>query len=240
MGKRLRIQRRGKGSPSHARPSHRAKVRVSFREYDLKEREGSLKGQIVEFIDDPFHQALLMAVEFEDGTSAVMIAPEGARLNDTIEVGAKASLTLGGVIPLKSMPEGLFFYNIEKVPGDGGKLVRSPGSYATILTKSDSFVLVKLPSKNTMTFPADCRAQIGIVNGAGMAELPLLKAGTNFYKRHAVNRDYPCVRGVAKNPVAHPFGGKEHHPGKGMSTSRGAPSGRKVGHIASKRTGRKK
>ena len=42
------------------------------------------------------------------------------------------------------------------------------------------------------------------------------------------------------NPNSHPFGGGQHHAGKSKSTSRNAPPGRKVGAIASSRTGRKK
>jgi large subunit ribosomal protein L2 len=51
---------------------------------------------------------------------------------------------------------------------------------------------------------------------------------------------YPRVRGVKMNALDHPFGGASHHPGKSKSTSRNAPPGRKVGAIASRRTGRKK
>jgi large subunit ribosomal protein L2 len=38
----------------------------------------------------------------------------------------------------------------------------------------------------------------------------------------------------------HPFGGKQHHKGRGSMTSRHAPPGRKVGHIAARSVGRKK
>ncbi|MGI0134912.1 MAG: 50S ribosomal protein L2, partial [Candidatus Micrarchaeaceae archaeon] len=48
------------------------------------------------------------------------------------------------------------------------------------------------------------------------------------------------LRGVHMDPVDHPFGGKQHHKGKSSMTSRNAPPGRKVGHIAASRVGRKK
>ena len=51
---------------------------------------------------------------------------------------------------------------------------------------------------------------------------------------------YPIVRGVAMNPVDHPFGGGAHqHVGKPKTVARGAPPGRKVGNIAAKRSGRR-
>ena len=71
-------------------------------------------------------------------------------------------------------------------------------------------------------------------------EQPLVKAGRAHYKMHATNRGWPVIRGVKSNPVDHPFGGKQHHKGKSSMTSRNAPPGRKVGHIAARRVGRKK
>ena len=61
-----------------------------------------------------------------------------------------------------------------------------------------------------------------------------------FHFMAAKSRHYPGLRGVAMNASDHPFGGSQHHAGKSKSTSRNAPPGRKVGSIASKRTGRKK
>ena len=76
--------------------------------------------------------------------------------------------------------------------------------------------------------------------GVCFTEQPLMKAGKNFYRMHSVNRTWPTNRGVKMNPVDHPFGGKQHHKGKSSMTSRNAPPGRKVGHIAARRTGRRK
>jgi large subunit ribosomal protein L2 len=51
---------------------------------------------------------------------------------------------------------------------------------------------------------------------------------------------YPRVSGVAMNAVDHPFGGgNRKHPGKPTTVSRNAPPGRKVGHIAARRTGKR-
>merc|ERR1712107_810306 len=50
---------------------------------------------------------------------------------------------------------------------------------------------------------------------------------------------WPKVRGVAMNPVEHPHGGGNHqHIGKASTVKRGASSGKKVGLIAARRTGR--
>jgi large subunit ribosomal protein L2 len=240
MGKRLLQQRLGKGSPSFRRPSHRFKADVEFRKLDEVEKEGKLVGWIVDLVDDPARNALLMEVEFENGERRFFIAPEGAAVGDLVEVGKNAELKPGNVLPLSAIPDGVPVYNIEITPSDGGRLVRTAGTAAFVVSHEDGQVTVKLPSKKIKVFDGRCRAQIGVVCGGGRLEKPLLKAGKMFYAMAAVNRRWPNVRGVAMNPYNHPFGGKEHHKGRGSAVSRSTPPGRKVGHIAARRTGRRR
>lgn len=232
-------QNRGKGTPRYRAPSHRYKYTVKFRQFDAMEREGKIIGEIVGFVKDPIHSAILMRVLFENGEEKVYFAPEGIRVGDRIEEGTAASLMLGSVIPLEKIPEGSPIFNIELRPGDGGKLVRTSGGIAYIRAKEAEGVYVRMPSKRTILLSNNCRAQLGNLSMGGKLELPLMKAGTAYYKKHATNRHWPLVRGVHQNAVDHPFGGKQHHPGKGTATARNAPPGRKVGHIAARSTGRK-
>merc|ERR1712241_798217 len=60
------------------------------------------------------------------------------------------------------------------------------------------------------------------------------------FHKYAVKRNcWPKIRGVAKNPVEHPHGGGNHqHIGMPSTVGRERPSGRKVGLIAARRTGR--
>ncbi len=240
MGKLLRQQRRGKGSVSYKAPSHRYKAELKYKRFEGTEKTGVLRGQIIDFIDDPARGALLMHVKFEDGSESKMLAPEGSFIGQQIFTGAKANLELGSCIPLSKFPDGAPIYNIELSPGDGGKVVRAAGSYASVVSKEKGRVYVKLPSKRTLALDSSCRAQLGIVCGGGRLEKPLLKAGVNFHKKHAQNRKWPVVRGVHMSPYSHPFGGKQHHHGRSSMTSRNAPPGRKVGHIAARSVGRKK
>ena len=240
MGKLLRQQRRGKGSVAYRAPSHRYKEEIAFRKYVGTERDGAIRGQIVRFIDDPARGAILMEVKFTDGSTTAFIAPEGARIGAEMQSGATAQVGLGNCLPLSQMPEGSPIYNIELAPGDGGKLVRTPGSYATLVSREKDKAYIKLPSRHQLTLQGTCRAQLGVVCGGGRLEKPLLKAGTNFYKKHAQNRKWPVNRGVHMSAYTHPFGGKQHHKGRGSMTSRNAPPGRKVGHIAARSVGRKK
>ena len=240
MGKLLKQQRRGKGSVAYRAPSHRYKATLLYKRLEGAEKSGTLRGQVMEFIDDPSRGALIMKVVFEDNSQMHMLAPEGMCIGNEIFCGADSPLGLGNCMPLSKMPEGAPVYNIEMAPGAGGKLVRTPGSYATIVSKEKDTVYVKLPSKKSLILLGACRAQLGIVCGGGRLEKPLMKAGTNFYKKHAQNRKWPVNRGVHMSAYTHPFGGKQHHKGRGSATSKNAPPGRKVGHIGARSTGRKK
>ena len=86
-----------------------------------------------------------------------------------------------------------------------------------------------------------CRATIGSVAGSGRGEKPIAKAGKNFTVTGARPKIWPKVRGVAMNAVDHPHGsGRKQTIGINSTVSRNAPPGRKVGHIAAKRTGAKR
>ena len=247
MGKPLIHQRRGKGSPTFRSPEHRYKsVRLlnegvipKYKKYSDKEGENKLKGIVLDIVDDPGRNAPQMLVEFEDGVKCLLPAPEGIRVGDVIEQGEKAALKIGCITFLKNIPEGYPVYNIEVVPGDGGKLVRSTGMVAYIVSKDNGKVKVKLPSGYEKYFDEKCRATIGVVCGGGRLEKPLLKAGKAYHKHKARNKYYPIVRGVAMNAYDHPHGGKEHHPGGSTCVSKNAPPGRKAGHIGARRTGRR-
>lgn len=240
MGKRLIQQRRGGGNPRYRSPKSRYKVKLRYRRYDDLESTGMLKAQIMGFIDDPSREPLLMHVLYDNGEEGFLLAHEGAAVGDEIELGAQAKLAIGNVLPLYRIPEGSYVFNIEKIPGDGGRYARSSGSFAILVSKENGKAYLKLPSKKTISVPYDSRAQVGVVCGGGKKELPLTKAGTAFYKYKAKNKMWPKVRGVKMNPIDHPHGGKQHHAGRPTTVARGTPPGAKVGHIAASRTGRRR
>lgn len=239
MGKLLKQQRRGKGSPSYAAPHKRFKANLAYRTYDDAEKTGVLKGRVAKFIDDPGHHALLMLVRYDNKEENHLIAPEGIAIGDVIDIGAQGQLTLGSVLPLYRIPDGMYAFNIERNPGDGGKFVKAPGSHATVISKKGNDVYIRLPSNETIVVSNECRAQLGVVAGGGRLEKPLLKAGNAHYKYHALNRLWPKVRGVHMSAYCHPHGGKQHHVGKPTTVARSTPPGGKVGHIAARTTGRR-
>ena len=234
MGKNLIQQRRGKGSifKSH---SFRYVAKVGVRNVS------NTKAKILDIIHCPGHSGPLIELMYEDKQRGYIIAPEGVKVGDFIYIGEKAPIKEGSIMQLVDIPEGTSIYNIEVKPGDGGKLVRSAGTFARVVTKLPDKIIVELPSKKQKEFNPKCRAIIGVVAGGGKLEKPLLKAGNAYYKMRVKNRRWPRVSGTSMNAVAHPFGGsRSSHKGKINIAPRNAPPGRKVGKLRPRKTGRKK
>jgi large subunit ribosomal protein L2 len=236
MGRRIQGQRRGRGSSTFRAPSHRYKANLEHR----KVEDGDvISGTVVDIEHDPARSAPVAAVEFEDGDRRLVLAPEGVGVGDELQVGVSAEIAPGNTLPLAEIPEGVPVCNVEGSPGDGGKFARASGVNATLLTHDRNVAVVKLPSGEMKRLDPQCRATIGVVAGGGRTDKPMVKAGNKYHKMKARGTKWPRVRGVAMNAVDHPFGGGgRQHPGKPKSVSRDTPPGRKVGDIASKRTGR--
>jgi large subunit ribosomal protein L2 len=236
MGRRIQGQRRGRGSSTFRAPSHRYK---SDLKHKTPEDADTVSGTVVDVEHDPARSAPIAAVEFEDGDRRLVLAPEGVGTGDRLQVGVSASIEPGNTLPLAEIPEGVPVCNVERQPGDGGKFARASGTSADLITHDRNAAVVQLPSGESKRLDPECRATIGVVAGGGRTEKPHVKAGNKYHKMKSRGTKWPNVRGVAMNAVDHPFGGGgRQHPGKPKSISRDAPPGRKVGDIASRRTGR--
>ncbi|MEM4699490.1 MAG: 50S ribosomal protein L2 [Candidatus Nezhaarchaeales archaeon] len=238
MGKRLLVQRRGRGGSVFRSPSWKRVGDVKYPSLAVGS-EGKEVGRVVEILHDPGRGAPVARVVLESGEEFLMVAPEGLEVGQTIEVGGQASLRVGCILPLKAVPEGTQVCNVEVRPGDGGKLARSSGTYAVVVSHAPDKTVIQLPSGELKQLSPLCRATIGIVAGGGRIEKPLLKAGKKYHLSRVKAWKYPTVRGKAMSPYAHPHGGGSHPTGSTPS-GRGAPPGAKVGHIAPRRTGRRK
>ena len=92
MGKRLIIQRRGRGTPAHRVASHRFKDKIRYRSYDALEKEGSIKGIVTDIVHDPARTAPIAEVKFENGEKKFILAPESIQIDDDIECGISISV----------------------------------------------------------------------------------------------------------------------------------------------------
>ncbi len=237
MGKRILVQRKGRGTPTFRNRKHLHEEPAKYPPLT----EGTLKGKVEDIVHDPGRWTPLAKIRLEDGSIFYMPAAEGMYVGQEIQMGENAEPRNGNILPLIKVPEGTQVYNIEIRPGDGGKLARQAGAYALVTGRTHKTVMIVLPSGKTKEIDGRARATIGVPAGAGKIEKPLLKAGVAYYKWKPKARKWPVVRGVAMNAVSHPWGGGSHqsesHP---TTVSRNTPPGRKVGHIAARRTGRRK
>ncbi|MDH4123830.1 MAG: 50S ribosomal protein L2, partial [Thermoplasmata archaeon] len=152
MGKRLRTQRRGKGFGHYLAPSH---LRLTEAKYPrLKNADGTVK----DIVKERGRIAPLMLVNF--GTQeSYMLAPEGLEVSKRIVIGPNAPIEAGNCLPIGRVPEGTLVYNIEIRPGDGGKLVRTAGQSATIVSHGIRTVVV-LPSGRFKEINPECMATV--------------------------------------------------------------------------------
>ncbi|MEF8878902.1 MAG: 50S ribosomal protein L2 [Candidatus Thermoplasmatota archaeon] len=236
MGKRIITRRRGRQKGRFTVPSHRFKGRINYPNFEAD------KGIISDIFHDPGHTAPLATVRFDSGEEIKIPAPEGAQVGEEINfTKKKQGQKKGNVLPIGKITEGAPVYNIELSPGDGGKLVRSGGTNAIVVSQSGKKTVVQLPSGKFKTLDSDCRATIGVAAGGGRKDKPFLKAGKKHIARKRRGRLFPKVRGIAMDPVDHPHGGGGHqHIGKSTTVRRSTPPGRKVGSISAKKTGRGK
>lgn len=237
MGKRIIAQNRGRGGPAYRAPSHKYKAELRHQ----GTAGDTVNGQITDIEHDPARHAPIAAVKLESGEKTYMLATEGIGIGDSVSWGPEAEVKNGNTLPLRDVPVGAYICNIEARPNDGGKFVRAGGVQAQVVGKAEDRVVVRMPSGKQKWFHELCRATIGIVAGGGRGEKPFVKAGNKYHKMKSQAQRWPRVKGVCMNVVDHPFGGGGHqHCGRPKTVSRGTPPGRKVGHIAARRTGKSK
>ena len=237
LGKRIRVQRRGRGSATFRASSHKRVAPVKYPPVSISKKKGVIKGKVANITHEPGRGSPMGAIKLETGDTYFSVIPEGVYEGQSTQIGEKASIEIGNVLPIGKIPEGTMICNIELSPGDGGKMVRSSGAYATIITHTDEGTIVKLPSKRNKYINKNCRATVGVISGAGRTEKPFLKAGAKFHLMKAKGHLYPRTRGIAMIAACHPYGSSKKGGRKVTTVSRNAPPGKKVGLIAARSAG---
>lgn len=240
MGKRIRVQRRGRGGSQFRAATQKRVAPACYPPVSKNICETVVKGVIEEILHDPGRGTPLSLVRFENGEECYTVVPEGTYTGQQIEMGGKARIDVGNILPVGNIPEGTMVCNIELKPGDGGKIAKSSGAYATIVAHTPQGTMIKLPSGKTKYINDYCMATIGVVSGAGRTEKPFLRAGAKFHLMRARGRKYPRTRGKAMVAAVHPYGSSKRSARKVTTVSRDAPPGKKVGLIAAKGAGRRK
>lgn len=92
----------------------------------------------------------------------LMVAPEGVYTGQFVYAGKKAQVAVGNVLPLGAMPEGTIVCNVERYPGDCGKLAKTSGEYVTIIGHNEDAGVskIRLPSGVKKNLDSTCRAMV--------------------------------------------------------------------------------
>lgn len=197
---RITVRHRGGGS------------KRQYRLIDFKRMKDGILGTVVSIEYDPNRTSRIALINYLDGEKRYILAPVGLLPGAKVESGSDAGIRTGNCLPLRLIPTGTLVHNLELVVGKGGKLVRSAGAGAQVLSREDIYVLIRLPSGEIRRVPADCRATIGQLSNVDHKNVSWGKAGKT---RHRGRR--PHVRGSAMNPRDHPHGGGEGKAGIGLT-----------------------
>ena len=141
MGKRIRVQRRGSGSPTFKAATHKRVARVQYPPISKKEREAFVEGKIVKVLHDSGRGSPIAYIKLETGETYYSVVPEGVYADQQIQIGFHASLNLGNVLPLAKIPEGNISKtfskkqknNLPKSISNQTSTAASPASNRTIL-----------------------------------------------------------------------------------------------------------
>ena len=199
----------GRISVRHRGGGHKRRYRV----IDFKRDKFGIPAKVAAIEYDPNRSARIALLHYADGEKRYIIAPMSLKVGATLMSGPDAEPSLGNALPLNKIPVGMAVHNIELVAGRGGQLVRSAGASAVLMSQTDEFANVKMPSGEIRLIKPNCMATIGRVGNVEHNNIVMGKAGR---KRWLGVR--PTVRGVAMNPVDHPMGG-----GEGRTSGGGHP-----------------
>ncbi|MCX6810815.1 MAG: 50S ribosomal protein L2 [Candidatus Berkelbacteria bacterium] len=172
--------------------------------------EESAKIVAIEY--DPNRSANIALIEYSNGSQDYILAPEKAIVGTKIENKELTAVKPGNRMILKNIPVGTAVHNIELLPGQGGKLCRSAGNSATLLSIDGDIAQIKLPSSEVRRISSFCFGSIGTVGNSDTMNKAVGRAGRT---RHMGIR--PTVRGKAKNPCDHPHGGGEGNTSIGLT-----------------------
>ena len=202
-----------------------------YRIIDFKRNKVGIPAKVLSIEYDPNRTARIALLQYADGEKRYILAPQGLKVTDTIMNGPEAEIKVGNSLPLEKIPVGTIVHNIEFLPGKGGQIAKSAGTYCQLMAKEGKYALLRMPSNELRNVNALCSATIGMVSNEDHKNEISGKAGRSIWQGKKSH-----VRGVVMNPVDHPHGGGEgrgkgHHPqspwgvpAKGYKTRRGKKS----------------
>ncbi|MEE3036953.1 MAG: 50S ribosomal protein L2 [Bacteroidota bacterium] len=186
-----------------------------YRTIDFKRNKFGIPATVKSIEYDPNRSAFIALLFYADGEKRYIICPNGLKVGQTLNSGKDATPEIGNAMYLSDIPLGATIHNVELKPGQGGKLVRSAGSYAQLMARDGKYATVKLASGEVRMILQSCLATVGTVSNSEHNLQNFGKAGRSRWLGRR-----PRTRAVAMNPVDHPMGGGEGRASGGHPRSR--------------------
>jgi large subunit ribosomal protein L2 len=190
----------GKITTRHVGGGHKRKYRL----IDFKRDKREIPATVSSIEYDPNRTAYIALLTYADGEKRFVLAPLGLNVGDKVIASDKADIKPANNLALSAIPVGTLIHNIEIIPGQGGKLVRTAGVFAQLMAKEGTYCQIKMPSGEMRLIHARSRASIGQLSNTDHENITIGKAGRVRWMGVR-----PTVRGVAMNPIDHPHGGGE-------------------------------
>jgi large subunit ribosomal protein L2 len=191
----------GKITVRHRGGGHKRYIRL----VDFKREKYGVPAKVKAIEYDPNRGARLALLHYADGEKRYIVAPADLKAGETVQSSRqRVEIRPGNAMPVEFIPAGVAVYNVELMPGQGGRLARGAGNAVFVMGVEGAHAQVKLPSGEIRLIKKDCLATVGQASNADRRHLRLGSAGQ---MRHRGWR--PTVRGTAMNPNDHPHGGGE-------------------------------
>jgi large subunit ribosomal protein L2 len=210
---------RGRVSVRHRGGGHKRLARaIDFKQVDKK----NVPARVAALEYDPNRSARIALLHFEDGEKRYVLAPQNLKEGDTVVAGERTKVKIGNRMQLQYIPVGYKIFNVELQAGQGGKIVRSAGTAATLVGLDGDYAIVQLPSTEMRRIRKECTATIGTVSNPEHNLISIGKAGRVRWLGRR-----PQVLGTSMNAVDHPHGGGEGHTSIGLKAPK-TPWGKKA------------
>src|SRR3989338_1952478 len=223
MGKSITQQARGRGGPAYTVRKQAYVYKISYPTLDAKG-----VGKVIQLLNSTAHTTPLAKIMINN---KIFYVPAAAGLFEGQEISIdEGKLKEGNILRLKNIPPGTKIFNIEFVPGKGGKIIRTSGGFAITMNKDKDGVEI-LIKRRKLKLNENCRAIIGVAAGSGRVLKPFVKAGNKHFLMKSKGRKWHFTSAIKTNAVDHPFGSGRGKRIKSKIAQRNAPPGAKVGHL---------
>ena len=190
----------------------------AYRIIDFKRDKVDVPATVERLEYDPNRTGFIALIKYQDGTLSYILAPQRLAAGDTVISSKQTDVKPGNAMEIGSVPVGTIVHNVETKPGAGGSLARAAGTYAMVAGRDGGFVIIRLKSGETRLVPANAMASVGAVSNQDHINEVVGKAGRARWKGAR-----SVSRGIARNPVDHPNGGRTNG-GKHWATPWGKPT----------------